>query len=44
MPFAEPGTTLTDYLMGAQALFYACLLYMIGRRESLGTSLERGHA
>ena len=34
MPFAEPGTTLTDYLMGAQALFYACLLYMIGRRET----------
>ena len=38
MPFAEPGTTLTDYLMGAQALFYACLLYMIGRRD-LSTSL-----
>ena len=34
MPFAEPGTTITDYLMGAQALFYACLLYMIGRRET----------
>lgn len=34
MPFDEPGTTITDYLMGAQALFYACLLYMIGRRHT----------
>ncbi|MBT4223419.1 MAG: hypothetical protein HOD72_03030 [Opitutae bacterium] len=34
MPFTEPGTTITDFLMGAQALFYACLLYMIGRRHT----------
>jgi hypothetical protein len=34
MPFTEPGTTITDFLMGAQALFYAALLYMIGRRHT----------
>ncbi len=34
MPFAEPGTTITDYLMGVQALFYASLLYIIGRKQT----------